>query len=382
MSDKDSKDKNILERLIGGIKFATDTNNQDKLMERVDEFKESEKNITMQGDKKGETAKNPTSLDIGTSRLVSMKKGKDGDVITETQLNAFITLPFNAFVKDMLEKNKMHFYLANNKFSVLGNDSQEFSNIFNSEIRRCMEKGLLKADEPEAITIIKEIIKLVLPPQTEFGSSLCFSVPAPQIGFESDLVFHETVLKKFLMGLGYNTKSITEGMAVVLSELNGDNFTGIGISIGGGMCNVCLSFLSVPIIVFSIPRGGDDIDSNVARVVNETKNRVRIVKEESLDLAKTPSNKLESAFDIYYDDLIMNLLNHLSAVLSRAQNMPKLKHSIPIVLSGGSCLPNGFKVKFDKILKQIKLPIEVSEVKMAADPLRATARGALINASV
>ncbi|MEA1933427.1 MAG: hypothetical protein U9N60_03205 [Thermodesulfobacteriota bacterium] len=35
--------------------------------------------------------------------------------------------------------------------------------------------------------------------------------------------------------------SINEGLATVMSELAHDNFTGIGISMGGGMCNVCLS---------------------------------------------------------------------------------------------------------------------------------------------
>ncbi|MBF0492585.1 MAG: hypothetical protein HQM15_07380, partial [Deltaproteobacteria bacterium] len=174
----------------------------------------------------------------------------------------------------------------------------------------------------------------------------------------------------------------TEGMAVVLSELSQDNYTGIGISMGGGMCNVCLSFLSVPIIVFSVPKGGDDIDLSVARVVNETRNRVRVLKEETLDFSRPPRNKMENAFEIYYDDLILSVLSQLSAVLSQAQNMPKLHQAIPIVVAGGTCMPNGFKVKFEKILKQVSLPIQISEVRIAADPMRATARGALISAGV
>src|SRR3989337_3668490 len=104
-------------------------------------------------------------------------------------------------------------------------------------------------------------------------------------------------------------------MAVVLSELADDNFTGIGISMGAGMCNVCFSFLSVPVIIFSIGRGGDDIDTSVARTMHETANRVRIIKEESLDFTRTPKNNLENALIIYYEDLMMTLLNSLTGIL-------------------------------------------------------------------
>jgi hypothetical protein len=230
--------------------------------------------------------------------------------------------------------------------------------------------------------VIKEIINLVIP-RPEAVTDLCFSVPAPEAGDAADLlVFHEGMLRQHLLGLGYKAKSITEGMAIVLSELANDNFTGIGISMGAGMCNVCLSFLSVPVIVFSIAKGGDDIDSSVARVTNETVNRVRIIKEESLDFTRTPKSNLENALIIYYEDLITTLLTHLSGILSRTDKMPRFSQAIPIVLGGGTCLPNGFKVKFEQLLKGANLPIAISSVRLARDPLKTTAMGALISASV
>lgn len=379
-NDNNDSDKNILEKLIGGIKEAVDVSNQDKLLEKVGELKQAEKKV---GDVKLEArAKTPIGLDVGTSRIVGLKK-VGGELISKDQLNAFFNIQRSTFSKEMLEKNKIHYKdLDGGQIAILGYSSQEFCNIFNGEVRRPMKQGLLKADEPEAIQIIKEIISLVIERPKELGGSLCFSVPAPQVGFESDLIFHESILKKFLVGMGYNAKSITEGMAIVLSELSQDNYTGIGISMGGGMCNVCLSFLSVPIIVFSIAKGGDDIDLSVARVVNETKNRVRLIKEESLDFSKIAKNRMDSAFEIYYDDLILSVLNQLNAVLSQAQNMPKLHSAIPIILAGGTSMPPGFKVKFDKVLKQVGLPIKISDVRLASDPMRATAKGALINAGV
>jgi len=377
----ESSDKNVLERLVDGARDVADPEKREKLQGKVDELKETS-NVLESKTETDALKKKAFGLDIGTSRIVSLKRDAAGNDVSQEQLNAFITIPDSEFVKEMLDKNEMDYTKIKNDFAVLGYDAQKFANIFNSEIRRPMRTGLLKPDEFNAIPVIKEIIKLVIPRSESIGQSMCFSIPAPQVGFESDLIFHEGILKKYLVGMGYKAKSITEGTAVVLSELSGDNYTGIGISMGAGMCNVCFSFLAVPVIVFSIPRGGDDIDTAVSRVTNETVNRVRGIKEESLDFSQTPKNNMENAFHIYYEDLIMSLLNHLSAVFSQAENLPKLTQAIPVVLAGGTCMPNGFKVKFDKILRQVKLPIEISEVRTAINLVRATANGAMVNASV
>lgn len=376
--DERNDDKNVLNDLITGTRESVDPHTLDKLITRVDELKESGKSLEDRS-----VNKKAYGLDIGTSRIVSIKQGETpASTDSVDQLNAFIAVSETKFLKDMLVKNHMAYTKIRDEIAVLGYDAQQFANTFNSEIRRPMKKGLITPEEVYAIPVMKEIINMVLPKPREVAQHLCFSVPAPEAGCEADLVFHEGMLKKYLIGLGYKAKSITEGMAVVLSELADDNFTGIGISMGAGMCNVCFSFLSVPVIVFSISRGGDDIDASVARMMCETVNRVRVIKEESLDFTRTPKSNLENALIIYYEDLIMTLLNTLITILSRSDKMPRLNHSIPIVLAGGTCLPNGFKVKFEQLLKEVNMPIAISSVRLAHDPLRTTAMGALLSASV
>lgn len=375
---EENDDKNVLNELLTGTGESVDPRTLDKLITKVDELKESGKSLEDRS-----VNKKAYGLDIGTSRIVSIKRGEDS-VGTDSadQLNAFIAVSDSKFLKDMLVKNHMAYTKIREEIAILGYDAQQFANTFNSEIRRPMKKGLITPEEIYAIPVMKEIINLVLPRPAEVPQSLCFSVPAPEMGFEADLVFHESILKKYLGGLGYKAKSISEGMAVVLSELADDNFTGIGISMGAGMCNVCFSFLSVPVIVFSVSRGGDDIDTSVARIMHETVNRVRVIKEESLDFTRTPKSNLENALIIYYEDLIMTLLNTLTGILSRAERLPRLNQAIPIVLAGGTCMPNGFKVRFEHLLKDVKMPIAISSVRLANDPLRTTAMGALISASV
>lgn len=51
-----------------------------------------------------------------------------------------------------------------------------------------------------------------------------------------------------------------------------------------------------------------------------------------------------------------------------------------MVLSGGTALPKGFKERFETILHTSDFPIDLSEIRVASDPLMTTAKGALVAA--
>ncbi len=70
----------------------------------------------------------------------------------------------------------------------------------------------------------------------------------------------------------------------------------------------------------------------------------------------------------------------LRQAISRAEKLPKTDRPIPIVLSGGTAKPKGFKEIFEKALRSRPLPIEIGQLRMATDPFTATARGSLIAA--
>ena len=74
--------------------------------------------------------------------------------------------------------------------------------------------------------------------------------------------------------LGYKPKPLYEGLAVIFSELADENFTGIGISFGAGMVNICLACMSVPVFSFSVTKAGDWIDQQVAKALAETASRI------------------------------------------------------------------------------------------------------------
>jgi hypothetical protein len=78
--------------------------------------------------------------------------------------------------------------------------------------------------------------------------------------------------------------------------------------------------------------------------------------------------------------MIQTLVTGLRNAFQSARNVPKLTRPIPLVLSGGSAIPKGFKERFETALRASDFPVDLSEIRMAADPLTTTAKGALVAA--
>jgi hypothetical protein len=340
-----------------------------------------EKNQTPAGQKpeSTEAKTGPMGLDIGTSRIV-MADGPDGSR-RRAQLNAFVPVSSSEMAENMLKQRGMVYEKNCKNLYVYGNDSDFFASFLDTDARRPMSFGLLNPREENSQKMIQNIIQLMVP-RAKRGEVLCFSVPGKGEGVNGNLVYHEAVLKQFLQSLGYNAKPINEGQAVVFSELQDESFTGIGISFGGGMCNVSVSFMSMPMITFSVPKGGDYIDRSVAEVMGESNTtKVRLFKEEKLDLSRPPKDEMMSAFHIFYDDLMKTLIDRLRSEFSRSSQLPKLDRPMSVVLAGGTARPKGFLEKFEGMLRaEGDFPIDISSVRMAKDPLTTTAHGCYIAA--
>jgi hypothetical protein len=120
----------------------------------------------------------------------------------------------------------------------------------------------------------------------------------------------------------------------------------------------------------------------VAQVVDEPITRVRLAKEDAqfFDLSRQPKDKISSALHIYYEEVVNLLVEKLREEFENSKQLPKLDRPMPIVLSGGTAKPRGFLQKFEAAIKSGGFPIQISEIKLASDPLLATARGCYIAA--
>ncbi|MDP3786839.1 MAG: hypothetical protein Q8R05_04725 [Candidatus Omnitrophota bacterium] len=348
-------------------------------------------------------------VDIGTMFVKCAYKEGD-EIVFKSQRNAFFEVEHTDFTKKILDNSKVKYIIKEDNLYVVGDEALQFANMFNKDTRRPLSKGVISPTEKEALPIIELLIKSVvgepahkpggngLPsnrqshkPEGDGSASYCrshkgeivyFSVPGEPLDAEFNVLYHIKIVEGFLKTLGYTPKPINEGHAIILSELAEEDFTGIGLSFGGGMVNVCLSFMSVPIFKFSVAKSGDWIDQQVAMAVDETASRVSAIKESSLDLSKEGDlSKIESALSIYYNHLIEYVIENIKQEFAKARRLPRIANPISIILSGGTSLPKGFSGRFKQILDRLKLPIPVGSVRMASQPLRSVAKGALIAAS-
>ena len=316
-------------------------------------------------------------LDVGTSRIVTARRN-GADYAYESQLNAFVSIPYSKITAATLLREDVPHTVEATEIIVHGNESEKFAGLLNAETRRPMNRGVLDPKEPDSLKMIREsLARMLASAQRTPPAKVCFTVPAPPIGQTEALTYHETTLRQTLEELGFEPSSINEGLAVVYGELEDSNYTGIGVSCGGGLCNVCLAYLSVPVLSFSIPKAGDYIDSNAAQVLGERANLVRLAKEDSFHFNGFFADKRQQVIGVYYDDMIRSLVAALKDAFARTSSLPKFNRPIPIVLSGGTALPSGFRERFEKLLMEQDFPISVAEIRLAQNPLHATAKGAL-----
>jgi hypothetical protein len=310
----------------------------------------------------------PLGLDVGTSRIV-VARAKDKKQEYDSQLNAFLTLPYSKLAESLLQREDVFHEVQGADLVVAGNDAEKFAEVFHVETRRPMANGILNPEEPYSLAVVQRIITKLLGRAATEGH-----------GLNGAIRYHEASIRQILTELGYEATPIEEGLAVVYGELAASNFSGVGVSCGSGLCNICLAVLSVPVLSFSVPKAGDFIDASAAEVTGDRANRLRISKEKGFQLNGFTGDRAHNALTVYYQEVIANLIESLRAHIASAQKLPKLEQSVPLVLSGGTAMPKGFLDHFMKVLQAEGFPLKLSEVRISGDPLHSTARGALMAA--
>jgi len=198
---------------------------------------------------------------------------------------------------------------------------------------------------------------------------------------DSDIstLYHQKTLESFIDDMGYDAEPINEGMSVIYSELADNDFTGLGISFGAGMTNVCLAYYAVPVMKFSVARGGDWVDEQAAQATGTPVDKVTSIKEEDFELDfETDVGGVEGALSIYYENLLDYVIEKIVEEVDDEDVEEGL--DVPVVVTGGTSSPDGFEALFRDHLQDANIPFSISGVSHADEPLYSVARGGLVAA--
>jgi hypothetical protein len=329
-------------------------------------------------------------VDIGTAFIGSMWQEKTGTRAKYVR-DGFFKMPWAQQRVFMLEKSHVNFLVKDRPnvpgqkdIFVVGNEAFDMAVMFGQDLKRPLKDGIISAQEKETEFILKEIIKEVVG-VGEPGDVAVYSIPADPVDRDFNNIYHREIFKRFITEAGYKASPLNEGMAVIYSELEDKDFSGLGISFGAGLVNIALAYRSMEIFSFSISNSGDYIDKNVASSraipISEAsayKERVDDEKKGSkaFDLLH-PVDDVDEAIKIFYEAMLEYVLQYIVANVEKHQKKIKLSEPLSFVVAGGTTMPKGFMTLLENALKAHPLPIPVGKVWQAKNPVMAVCRGCL-----
>ena len=318
-------------------------------------------------------------LDIGTMNIVSARRDPSDGVSTKNVRDAFLDLDLEA--RRALKMSKVDYIERDGALIVIGDSALTMANLFKREARRPLSQGVISAGEIDAQGILSILVHRVLDDPVGNKEHCFFSVPAPPLdNLGQDIVYHTEIFRKIITEHGYEAHPTNEAMGIVYSQCEEENFSGLAVSYGSGMCNVALAYQATKAMEFSLSRGGDWIDTQAARAVGRTAAQMCSIKERGINLTK-PRGREQEALTLYVKALIDYSLQNIVSQFVRVRSEVELLEPVPFVVSGGTSKFEGFMEVFKQRFSDIKkkgFPIEVSDIRQASDPLTAVAEGLLI----
>lgn len=328
-------------------------------------------------------------LDVGTSFIILASQDKNVIQYKDFRDAFYVIKPNTPVATKMIEKGlngKVFIKDTDGSFIILGKDAIEKAIERNDTAKRPMYRGVVSVKEKDAKRILAFILKEVAGQSSEPGEKIVFCVPAQPVDQQDedfDIGYHEDVVKTILSECGYDARSINEAEALCYAELENDEYTGIAISCGAGMTNVCVMLNGEPTVVFSTTKSGDWVDRMSSIATGEPDSVVQAEKEAGgFKIGEPSDNPVLAAVSSYYERLIDYTTKQLSVALTGHKSLPKFKNPLKIVIAGGTSQANGYVEIFTKKLSDNNFPLTVKEVSHASDPLHSVAKGCLIASQI
>ena len=324
-------------------------------------------------------------LDVGTSYIV-LSSENNGKIEYKDFRDAFyIIKPSTPVATKMIEKGlagKTFIKDSDGSFILLGKDAIEKAIERNDTAKRPMYRGVVSAKEKDAKRILAFILKEVTGQASEPNEKIVFCIPAQPIDQDNDdfdVGYHEDVVKTILAECGYSARSVNEAEALCYAELEAEDYTGIGVSCGAGMTNVCVMLNGEPTVLFSTTKSGDWIDRMSSVATGEPDSVVQVEKEGGgFTIGQPVDNPVLAAVSAYYERLIDYTTKNLASALSNHKSLPKFKNPLTIVVAGGTSQAKGYIENFKIKMEENGFPIVLKEIRHASDPLHAVAKGCMI----
>ena len=331
-------------------------------------------------------------LDIGSFRLKSLRRHKD-QLMGRSTRSVYSVVPYSEAHLALLDQSSIAHAVSEDIIILMGDSAVDFAKLFQVQTLPLLSEGVIPENDPLDRQVIASLVEALLPKPTTSGEICCMALPGTASGRSTGENSEFEFFSRLARLRGYTPVILSAGMAAILAASVDNSFTGMSLTFGAASCELALAHRGIEIANCVIPRGGDWIDEQLAQRNNDS--AYDINGEQFLDIAAATRRKETAVTSIanpnsdedqfvsdLYQDLLGQLIDAAELTFLHTVRMRNVPQPITLICTGGGARINGFAELLTRKLQTNPLPLEIAELRMAADSDYTAARGLLISAAL
>lgn len=329
------------------------------------------------------------ALDLGTHAARSLRVGQN-EMLRRQSRTVSLLLEDGAAARSRLKQFDVPFIPCDDRLAVPGDAAAELARIFSLACQDLLCDGQVPYSDPVTRQMIAVLIESLLPAAPQQGMICCYTQPGhgrsdnvedPHLDRRREFVSRIIRLR------GYEPLPINPAMALILAEMEPEQFTGVGVCLGASGCEMVLAHRGKPVASLRIPRGGRSIDELLA--AHSRRICIDSFGQSVLDLEQARRRREELSWEALSDDeqrLVERALNDLvhEVVLGLQRllmaQFKRFSEPLTIVLGGGLAQSQGLQTRFQKQIARTLPALRDSPIRLASDAASAVVRGCLVQA--
>ena len=323
-------------------------------------------------------------LDFGTSEFRCLRQhaacttGRKSPAV-------YVSLPTDQTDLSLLQQMRIPTIRCDDSLVVIGAAALDLSKQLRIPSIPLLIDGLVPTDDPLGRQLISTLLDSILP--TTGKETPCGVVSRSAVDFEqtTDLqLFAQLLLLK-----GYLPVPVTSAKALASAELGSDQFTGIVLDWGASGASWGAYRHGETLLECTLVNGGNLVDERIATVrkrFNWDREGNRYLDTQTIEAWKKsagirvdqPRSEDEKLLSEIYREQLLTILLRFKTALNSSSAAWQFTSPVKLVCAGGCTRVGGFLPMLAGLIREVGLPIELSEIRICTpDQFRST-RGAMV----
>lgn len=332
------------------------------------------------------------AFDPGSFSFRSLRR-QGRSLISRRCRSVYAVIPDAAAHRELLQRAAVEHLCCDESLVIPGDAAEQLAPVLQVPCRELLINGAIPTADPIARQVIGVLVEAMIPPAEVTGESCVFTHPAPRTRDDEANMDRRDFIARILRLRGYEPLLLTAGHALILAELARESFTGIGLCLGAGGAEFCVTHCGRELAAGGTSRGGGWIDEQFAEraeyhALDETGSPVldldeaRLRKEAAVSALTRPQTSEEALIRDLYRDAAVEIVHSLERLLSSDARIDRLPHPLTMVVAGGAASQGGFCDLLRNEIRRARLMKAIGEIRPALDPKHAVTRGCLIHAEL